>query len=144
VCVNSRTLSGGVAGIDEDKVEVKALVKDALSRPNIGSWLLIVDNADDIGLLFGPIGLADWLLFSTKGSILCIARTCKAAVKLVGENIITVDAMDLDDVCRQRSSPRDNRRRTGGIIRIIAQYSIVPCRGMEQRGSRHAAISDVG
>lgn len=42
-----------VKGIDEDKADVKALIKAALSRENAGRWLLIVDNADDVELSVG-------------------------------------------------------------------------------------------
>ena len=40
-----------VEGINEEKADVTVLVKAALSREGAGSWLLIVDNADDIELL---------------------------------------------------------------------------------------------
>jgi hypothetical protein len=74
--------SVGVAGIDEDKADIKALVKAALSRKEAGRWLLIVDNADDTDLLFGPASLADLLPFSRIGSILFTTRNHKAIVRL--------------------------------------------------------------
>jgi len=40
-----------IEGIDNDKADVTALVKAALSRKNAGSWLLILENADDTQLL---------------------------------------------------------------------------------------------
>src|SRR5947209_8654614 len=39
-----------IEGIDEDKADVKFLVKDALCHA-AGKWLMIVDNADDTELL---------------------------------------------------------------------------------------------
>ncbi|KAK8115614.1 kinesin light chain 1 [Apiospora sp. TS-2023a] len=42
-----------VPGIQEDKADVIALVKSALSHASAGRWLLIVDNADDTELVFG-------------------------------------------------------------------------------------------
>ncbi|RYP03604.1 hypothetical protein DL764_005034 [Monosporascus ibericus] len=68
----------GVQGLDDDKADVKLLVKAALSRESAGNWLLIVDNADDLKLLFTDPALADHLPFSWKGSILFTTRNHKA------------------------------------------------------------------
>lgn len=68
----------GVEGIDEDKADVKTLVKEALSRESSGHWLLIVDNADDPDLLFGGMALSDCLPFSRKGSVLFTTRSMKS------------------------------------------------------------------
>ncbi|KAF6783350.1 hypothetical protein CMUS01_16678, partial [Colletotrichum musicola] len=37
----------GIRDIEADHADVKSLVKAALERDDVGSWLLIVDNADD-------------------------------------------------------------------------------------------------
>ncbi|KAJ4171748.1 hypothetical protein NW754_000325 [Fusarium falciforme] len=69
----------GVTGIDDDNVDVKTLVKAALSREAAGQWLLIIDNADDAELLFGPTSLNESLPFSRNGSILFTTRTHEVA-----------------------------------------------------------------
>ncbi|OWT42405.1 kinesin light chain 3 [Pochonia chlamydosporia 170] len=71
-----------IQGIDEDKADVKWLVKTALSDDSSGCWLLVVDNADDITLLFGVTRLSDYLPFSRKGSILFTTRNHMTVVKL--------------------------------------------------------------
>ncbi|KAI1879675.1 hypothetical protein JX265_002629 [Neoarthrinium moseri] len=43
-------------GLDNDKADVKGLVKAALEKYP-GSWLLIIDNANDVDLLFGDGGV---------------------------------------------------------------------------------------
>ena len=58
-----------VNGIDDGK-DVKLLFKNFLSQESSGSWLLVIDNADDPELLFGTAALSDYLPFSLKGSIL--------------------------------------------------------------------------
>src|SRR4051794_9935808 len=85
-----------IKGIDEDKADVKLFVKTALSEESIGSWLLVIDNADDVELLFGKDGLSDHLPSSRKGSILFTTRNHKAAVRLgvPKRNIIAVAEMD--------------------------------------------------
>ena len=40
-----------IPGINEDKADVKSLVKTFLSQESAGRWLLIIDNADDVVIL---------------------------------------------------------------------------------------------
>ena len=73
-----------IARIDDDKADVKLLVKTALSQ-SADNWLLIVDNADDVELLFGvarATPLCDYLPFSYRGSILFTTRNHEAIVRL--------------------------------------------------------------
>jgi tetratricopeptide (TPR) repeat protein len=84
----------GVAGIDEDKADVKVLVKAALSREDAGRWLLIVDNADDMELLYGSICLSSYLPFSKNGSILFTTRSRKVAVRLAENHLTSLPLME--------------------------------------------------
>ncbi|KAI0887873.1 uncharacterized protein GGS22DRAFT_90148 [Annulohypoxylon maeteangense] len=81
----------GVKGIDNDQDEVKTLVQAALSNESAGNWLLIIDNADDLELLFTDLALFDYLPFSRQGSILFTTRTHEATVKLdISQKDITI------------------------------------------------------
>ncbi|KAI1439358.1 hypothetical protein F5Y02DRAFT_424100 [Annulohypoxylon stygium] len=71
----------GILGLSDDKADVKTLVKAALSRESAGSWLLIIDNADDLKLLFTVTRLLAYLPFSRKGSILLTTRIHEAAIR---------------------------------------------------------------
>jgi len=42
----------GIDGIDDEKKDVMTPVKTALSQPSAGSWLMVVDNADDAEMLY--------------------------------------------------------------------------------------------
>ncbi|KAI6080516.1 hypothetical protein F4821DRAFT_55383 [Hypoxylon rubiginosum] len=86
----------GVKGIEDDKADVKMLVKVALSHESAGSWLMIVDNADDLKL-FADATLSDHLPFSRNGSILFTTRNHEAAVRLSQNNITTVAKMENDE-----------------------------------------------
>ncbi|KAI0451044.1 hypothetical protein F5B21DRAFT_393516 [Xylaria acuta] len=81
-------------GIEHDKADVKLLVKAGLSQKSAGSWLLIVDNADDLELLSAI--LADYLPFSREGSILFTTRNHKTTAKLdiALEHILIVSKMN--------------------------------------------------
>ena len=68
--------------IDEDAVNIKELVKAALSQDYTGMWLLVIDNADDTDLLFGRQRLVDYLPFSKMGSVLITTRNHEAVVRL--------------------------------------------------------------
>ncbi|KAF7118673.1 hypothetical protein CNMCM5793_008211 [Aspergillus hiratsukae] len=87
----------GVEGIDEDKADVKTLVKEVLSRESSGHWLLIVDNADDPDLLFSDMALSDCLPFSLEGSVLFTTRRHEVAVRLdiPQRNIVTTGEMSV-------------------------------------------------
>ena len=71
-----------IQGIDDDEADIKLLVKAALSQSD-NDWLLIIDNADDVELLFGTAtSLCDYLPFSRKGSILFTTRNHTVVRKL--------------------------------------------------------------
>lgn len=92
-----------IPGINKNKSDVKSLVKESLSQESAGRWLLIIDNADDLELLYnranesdgscGSPALADYLPFSRKGSILFTTRNRKAAVKQAGVDVTTLEEM---------------------------------------------------
>jgi len=93
-----------IPNINRDNADVKSLVKTSLSQESAGRWLLIVDNADDIEMLYGRANesnegsaLADFLPFSRKGSILFTTRNLEIAVKQAGADVIIVKEMSDDE-----------------------------------------------
>ena len=94
-----------IPGVNEDNADVKLLVKTFLSQESAGRWLLIIDNADDIEMLYrraneissGSPALADYLPFSRNGSILFTTRNLEAAVKQAGVDVIIVKEMSEGD-----------------------------------------------
>jgi tetratricopeptide (TPR) repeat protein len=72
-----------IQDINNDKADVKSLVKTALSR-SADKWLLIIDNADDVDLLCNSakaVPLSDSLPFSLKGSIVFTTRNDEVSQK---------------------------------------------------------------
>ncbi|RDW69812.1 hypothetical protein BP6252_08832 [Coleophoma cylindrospora] len=96
-----------VAGIDNDKADIKALVAAHLSEESTGRWLLIIDNADDLELLYrnsnhgnagiDPPALASYLPDSRYGSILLTTRNHMVAVKHAKVNVMTIEKMTEDE-----------------------------------------------
>jgi len=75
----------GIEKPDTSSADVKEMVKAALSTEAAGEWLLVIDNADDIELLFNgstDASLSNYLPFSRKGSILFTTRTHEMTVRL--------------------------------------------------------------
>ncbi|KAF2819856.1 kinesin light chain 1 [Ophiobolus disseminans] len=90
----------GVPGITEDNADIRKLVKDALSSGSFGDWLMIVDNADDSGVLLGTADnnaistrLSDCLPHSSSGSILFTTRSRKVAGDLTPSSVLEVNEM---------------------------------------------------
>lgn len=90
-----------IPGIAEANADVKRLVRVRLSNENVGPWLMVVDNADDVSILLEPLEvggggerLIDFVPHSSKGSVLFTTRTRKAAVDLVGGNALQLGELD--------------------------------------------------
>ena len=89
-----------IPGITDDNADIKKLVKETLSLGSLGDWLMIVDNADDPGVLLGttnsdPISarLSDCLLYSNRGTILFTTRSRKAAGDLMQNSVLELNDM---------------------------------------------------
>jgi tetratricopeptide (TPR) repeat protein len=89
-----------IPGINDDNANVRKLVKDALSLGSSGDWLMIVDNADDAGVLFGTIDnnpmstrLNDCLPHSNRGTILFTTRSRKVAGDLTPSSVLELNDM---------------------------------------------------
>lgn len=76
--------------IQDENADVKQLVQRELSGERSGEWLMVVDNADDVDVLFQEdtdgTRLFDHLPNNRRGSLLFTTRTRKAAIKEAGVN----------------------------------------------------------
>ncbi|KIX02910.1 uncharacterized protein Z518_08853 [Rhinocladiella mackenziei CBS 650.93] len=93
-----------IPGIEDEKADVKTLVKQRLSNPSEGKWILILDNADDESL-WGKhsdmsqqtVSLANYLPRTANGAILVTTRTRQVASGLAGKEVIELKAMTEDE-----------------------------------------------
>jgi tetratricopeptide (TPR) repeat protein len=94
-----------IPGWEEEKADVKKLVQGHLSKNDAGQWLVVFDNADDIGMLItkagsklepeqGSRGLVDYLPSSGQGSIIFTTRDRKTAAKLADQNVVEIREID--------------------------------------------------
>jgi tetratricopeptide (TPR) repeat protein len=95
-CGNIAMICGIPLAVDKQK-DIKELVKEYLSSEAAGEWLLIIDNADDMNLIFGTEqmnGIADYLPQSETGLMLYTTRNQDVAVSLTDSNVIELEQMD--------------------------------------------------
>jgi tetratricopeptide (TPR) repeat protein/RecA/RadA recombinase len=123
-----------IPGILNQKNNAKQLVKVRLSDETFGPWLLVVDNADDTSILFGPREgnhgaerLIDYLPSSRHGSVLFTTRTRLAAVDLSGANSIALGQLTIleaTEVLKTRLLPEhrheiENRKVTNEFLDML-------------------------
>jgi hypothetical protein len=77
----------------EGNEDVKFLIRQRLSEKSAGKWLLIVDNADDLGLLRGSNhteGLLAFLPESDNGLTIFTTRHGAVAQYLTGSDVVEI------------------------------------------------------
>jgi tetratricopeptide (TPR) repeat protein len=97
----------GISALKDTQADVKRLVQAHLSQESIGPWLLVFDNADDIGMWISKPEprldaeqeaqpLIDYLPKHKHGAILFTTRDKKMAVKLAQQNVVELEPMPQD------------------------------------------------
>ncbi|KAL7895481.1 hypothetical protein HDV63DRAFT_381581 [Trichoderma sp. SZMC 28014] len=120
-----------IRGIDDTQADVKQLVRAALSRCN-NNWLLIIDNADDVGLFFNTSkpALSDFLPFSLMGSILLTTRNDEVSQKLDirRESIIHLSEMSRSEAVKmlQKGLPAHQIKDTQSMLNLLDFLADLP------------------
>jgi hypothetical protein len=79
----------------DDVDDIKRKVKAKLSAELYGTWLLIIDNADDASTLFSHLGgMLDYVPVSHRGYIIFTTRTRAVALRLAERNLISIGELD--------------------------------------------------
>lgn len=95
-------------GINDPNQDINQLVKSWLGSKESGKWLMVIDNADDSDLFFGPITkaaepagkrhLSDYVPQCSNGSILFTTRNRKVGIKLATvSGVASLGPMERDD-----------------------------------------------
>ncbi|KAI4599644.1 hypothetical protein KJ359_001741 [Pestalotiopsis sp. 9143b] len=122
----------GVPNIDDDKADVKILVKTALEQSS-NSWLLILDNADDVDLITGQTtktGLRAYLPFNRRGSILITTRNRNATL-ILGvrhQNSFLLSEMSHDEAIQilEKELPPEQLSDMDSTKALLEQLSYLP------------------
>lgn len=92
-------------GRDDPQQNVLQLVEAWLKRAESGTWLMVLDNADDPRIFFDPESddaeaeLLKYLPQSSNGTVLVTTRYKRAAPVICEENIIEVPPMTSPEAC---------------------------------------------
>jgi tetratricopeptide (TPR) repeat protein len=104
-----------IPGISDENADIVALVKETLSSGSSGDWLMIVDNADDLNIMFGTtnnggpasVQLIDCLPHGNQGTVLFTTRSKDIA------EVLTPDSfMGLNDLSKPEARQLLARRVT--------------------------------
>jgi tetratricopeptide (TPR) repeat protein len=115
----------------DDKQDVKELVKQHLSDSSVGKWLLIVDNADDMAVMFGAgllSGVVDFLPENDDGVTVFTSRRGEVVESLVGSDVLEVGKMSEDEavIFLTASLAQKNRTEDGPIKQLVADLDCLP------------------
>ncbi|WYZ44562.1 hypothetical protein EsH8_VII_000998 [Colletotrichum jinshuiense] len=86
--------------IEGEGDDIKTSVRNFLSSKESGSWLLIVDNADDKDVLYGSgeqSGVIDHLPQSANGITLFTTRVRDLGLSVADDALVEINAMDRDE-----------------------------------------------
>lgn len=115
----------GLKKVNDDNVDVKMLVKTALSHEDVGNWLLIIDSADDLKLQFADTTLSEYLPFNRKGSILFTTRNHKAVIDLdiPPKDIMAISGMtDNEAMDLLRTGLKENQTRDEKNMKLLLEF----------------------
>lgn len=135
----------GISGFNDSANDPKQLIKDWLSSNDAGTWLLIVDSADDTDVLFGnreadqPLvlkGLSEFLPQSSNGSILFTTRNKKAGVRFATAiGLILLPRMDPAEAAQLLKSRSGELMSDGDeIVELLDRLEYLPL-ALSQAGS---------
>ena len=133
-----------IPGWEEEKVDVRELVQDYLSKDDAGQWLLVFDNADDIDMWITKPGpgqepkresshgsrpLIDYLPRSKQGCIIFTTRDMKTAVKLAPKNVVRVPQMNEEVATRLLKTSLVNPdlvENPGDVTALVLELTCLP------------------
>ncbi|KAJ3561843.1 hypothetical protein NPX13_g8787 [Xylaria arbuscula] len=83
------------------KDDAKEAVRRYFELDTVGKWLLIIDNADDMEVIFGPSdkpgGIYEYLPDSENGITVFTTRTREVAVAVAGSDMIELNEMNTEE-----------------------------------------------
>ncbi|KAL3421631.1 kinesin light chain [Phlyctema vagabunda] len=126
-----------IPGYDEyqDTPTNLLLVRQWLEGPSSGHWLIVIDSADDLDLLYGQNRYADYFPRCEKGGILLTSRNEKVATNFIpakdrsNRNIMEITSFDSDEASRffaTKFGPEKVERDSIHLLKLATELSNVP------------------
>jgi azurin len=111
---------------------LKELVQQYLSSESAGPWLLIVDNADDMDVLFGDSDaacvIADYLPESDSGLILFTTRSLEVAASATGGSRVKLPEASLEEAKNifEKSLAQKDLANSTGTTELMHDLAYLP------------------
>jgi tetratricopeptide (TPR) repeat protein len=122
----------GISKISDNEDAMES-VQRHLSLESTGPWLLIVDNADDMALLFGssdsPGGMSQYLPESELGVTLLTTRFREIAVLFAGNSVTKLQEMHLQEatsLLEKSLIQRDSHQDRGETEQLLEELNYLP------------------
>ena len=133
-----------IPGSEVEKTDVKRLVQEHLSKDNMGQWLLVYDNADDIEMWMAKPGsgriigqtaeprcrdLIDNIPRSKEGLVLFTTRDRKTAAKLAPHNFVEISEMSEEaamELLKSYLHNHDLAKQRQDAIYLLAELAYLP------------------
>jgi tetratricopeptide (TPR) repeat protein len=139
----------------DPNTNINKLVKEALSADSLGRWLMIVDNADDPGVLLGLVDsdpksprLIDYLPHSHRGAILFTTRSRKAAGTLTPGSMLGLTDMSQDEARElltqhiREEALLDDSKAIDQLLSILAYLPLAIVQAAAFSNNNKTSISD--
>ncbi|OAL05939.1 TPR-like protein, partial [Phaeosphaeriaceae sp. SRC1lsM3a] len=146
-----------LSGIEDSREDVKDLVRVTLSDNDFGPWLMVVDNADDETVLFGPPSkdedveqLIKYLPGSSYGSIIFTTRTQAAAVKLAESNTMAIEELERSDaiailsrrLLHEHQSQLSDAEKVDELLEVLQYHALAIVQAIAFINTNNVTISE--
>ncbi|KIM95406.1 hypothetical protein OIDMADRAFT_206491 [Oidiodendron maius Zn] len=140
--------------LENDKADIKRLVKRRLSQESTGMWLMIIDSADDFEMFYNSNDtnvsgiLSEYLPFSTLGAILFTTRDREAATRYTSSNVIEVDEMNNTDAREllrhslQSKQPNQDEEGVTKLLKLLVNLPLAIMQAVAYLNTRECTITE--
>jgi tetratricopeptide (TPR) repeat protein len=144
-----------IPGITDDNADLKQLIRNSLNSGDFGDWLMVIDNADDPGVLLGSTNddpragrLYDYLPRNDRGSILFTTRGRKAAERLTQSSVLELEDMTKAEAKQlmarriMRGTLLDDQSATNELLELLTYLPLAIVQAVAFINSNQVSISD--
>lgn len=139
----------GIPGVEAVGANAMQMVKDWLELDKLDSWLMVVDNADDVEIFFDNSisSLANFLPQSPRGSIIFTTRTSKAGSKLTRTDNIKIREMNTENSLKLlqenlSTNVQEDRKNATELLRVLDHLPLAIVQAASYINENDIKISD--
>ena len=133
-----------IPGSENEKADVKRVVQEHLSKEDVGQWLLVFDNADDIEMWTAKSGstegtsrntqlqcrhLFEYVPRSKQGSVIFTTRDKKTAAKLAPHSVMEVQELSEEaamELLKSYLHDHDLAKQRRDAVSLVGELTYLP------------------